>query len=305
MSRRNRHGGHTLRSRTLWLLLLVTAAVGEGCASSPPPIVIHESAKASVYLEPLRGSGAPASHPISLGSPMLARVVAGLRVQQQEGMLQTLLAGTPKKEAVFARDEVQFLAPLLDAALARASSTQTVTFRALRAHDGGTQTTGGMLYVKDQAVYMTLTEFRVTSGGTHALTKAGRRVRDATGLRQKTVLFVPEGVELTDAAPPRAVEGPPHLKTFVIDYALLTKLANIPPERASLSRARGVETPSPTKAQAHATDRDPGRPVGAPDGTTEPGAAESLKDLIIKKDLEIEALREDVRSLRRRLDDSR
>lgn len=305
MARRNRHGGHTLLSRTLWLLLLVTAAVGEGCASSPPPIVIHDSAKASVYLEPLHGSGAPASHPMSLGSPTLARVVAGLRVQQQEGLLQTLLAGTPKKEAVFARDEVQFLAPLLDAALTRASSHQAVRFHTLRTNDLGTQRSGGTLYVKDQAVYLTLTEFRVTSGGTHVLTKAGRRGRDATGLRQKTVLFVPEGVERTDAAPPRAVDGPPHLKTFVIDYALLAKLANIAPESASLSRARGVQTRSPTKDQAHGTDRDLGRPVGAPDGTTEPDAAESLKDLIIKKDLEIEALREDVRSLRRRLDDSR
>ena len=220
-------------------------------------------------------------------------------------MLQTLLTGLPKKETVFSENDVQFLAPLLDTALSRASSNQAVRFRTFRASDTGTLTTGGTLYVKDQSVYLTLTEYRVASGGRHTLNKAGRRIRDATGLKQKTVLFVPEGVERTDAEPQRGLEGPPHLKTFVIDYALLAKLATVTPEAASPSRAPIEETRVPAKDTANGTDRETASADATLEGNTGPGTTESLKDLIIKKDLEIEALKEDVRSLRRQLEERR
>jgi len=106
--------------------------------------------------------------------------------------------------------------------------------------------------------------------------------RRPTGLQNQDVLFVPQGVERTDLSPPSGLVGPAHLKTLVIDYPLLDKLAKAQAadETVRTAPAQGGE-PTPAAEQGGATRRD----------------LDSLEERLMQQDRDIQALKEELRRL--------
>ncbi len=280
------------------LAFLLTAAwlLGAGCASSPnPTVVVHQGPKGSVSLEQLPVGSLKAAHPRAMPDDTIAHVLEGLRVQAQQRLLQTLLAGRPRRNAAFTEDEVEFLSPLLARAFSQAGPDQVVRYSVVRSTDNGPETTGGALYVKDRSLYVTLTQYRVTKGQSRPPSDLPGPSLDSTGLEDKTVLFNPEGVERPGSNPPTGLLGPYPLRTFVIDYELLDKLIaagpQLPDSPALPQTSSGNTT---TSSEAPNSMTQPPRQVeGAPVSTND------LRDLLDKNTLEIEALKEELRSLQR------
>lgn len=284
----------------LVLPLMCASALMGGCASAPvPSVLIHESAQGSVYLEQLPRGAALTSHPIALRTSTVTRVLSGVRVQREEGLLQSLLTGKPTQVIAFSEQDVEFLTPLLVTTLSQASPDQLVRFRVTHPTSLGTEATGGTLFARDLSLYFTLTQFRVEGGGQRTSYTFHRQFPDSTGLRHRKVRFVPEGVERLDRDPESGPIGPPHLRTLVIDYTLLDKL----PE-AWLS---STSHPTPDIEKATVTDRS----INAASTTSRSAESrdqnsrsatelQSMKELMIKKDLELEALTKQLRLLQRR-----
>ena len=274
--------------RTLtWLSVLALLgsllALSPGCASpSSPSLMIHEGPKGSVSLEQLKKRSFQAEHPIALHSATLARVLTGVRVQKRERLLKSVLAGKRKWHAAFPEKEVEFLAPLLTDALAKARPDQVVRFRVIERTDGVPLTTGGAIYAKDSSLYLTLTHYRAAGRRAKAGDKLKRAQLDPTGLQHQTVLFVPQGVQRTDLSPPSGLVGPTHLTTLVIDYALLDKLAKAEAvdDQARTAPARAAQ-PTPTAEQAGGTRRD----------------LDSLEERVMQQDRDIQVLKEELRRL--------
>ena len=60
-----------------------------------------------------------ATHPIGLDPLLIAQILKGIEIQDQERGLQKLLIGPPPPVPVFSDDQIQFLAPLLAEGLRR------------------------------------------------------------------------------------------------------------------------------------------------------------------------------------------
>ena len=287
---------HRVDSVALAFLLTAACLLGAGCASRPnPTIVVHQDPKGSVSLEQLPIGSLQAAHPRALPDDTIAHVLEGLRVQAQERLLQILLAGRPRRNTAFTEDEVEFLSPLLARALSQAGPDHVVRYSVVRSTDNGPETTGGALYVKDRSLYVTLTQYRVTKDQSRPPSGLLGPGRDPTGLEGKIVLFDPEGVERPGYKPPTGLVGPYHLRTFVIDYELLDKLIAAGP-RLPDSPALPRASPGNTEASSKATNsmtQPPRQEEGAPVSTND------LRDLLDKNTLEIEALKEELRSLQR------
>ncbi len=225
--------------------LTLTAA---GCGSIlTTQQVLHASGGGTVALEEIVDWSFEASHPAPLDPKIVARILQGVQV------------GSGGLAQVYSQQEIDFLAPLLAHALSKARPEHIVVFRltgdeALR---GGIS--GGTLYVKGPAVYLTPLSSRSSPASssffgtsTHSLAPA-----DAHALA-----FEPRTVARTQKATADVGLGRPYLLSFVIDHMALTRI----PVSDSTQKPSPTPPPSatlPSKAVPAPIDA-PVRPVPAP-----------------------------------------
>lgn len=266
--------------------------VATACISPPKPhVVIHEDPRGSVYLEDMPDGSFHATHPISLDSAVIHRVLRGVHVQEEQRVLQTLVAGRAVPVQAFSDEDTAFLARHITTALARATALQRVGFHVLHTTASGTEITGGLLYAYRQALHVSLTHYRHNPEKPSPGSRPGPQLRDPSGLAQHRVLFVPDSAQRPNVETSSTLmDRSPHL-TVVVDYEALTRLPDFPPrpEDAFLNSEREISKPGQSHSQ---------------DGTQEPPSAgseelRSMRTLIEKQTKELQALKEEVESLRR------
>ena len=275
---------YQLSHRWFWLLFLSLTA----CSTTPEfDLTIHESDRGAVYLERMADRSFQAAHPIQINIGILARILTGIRVHDQQGILQEMLAGSAEEYRAFSDDDTSYLAPLLSEALSHAASDQQVAFRVTQTTDSGSPkalrsenntktssfSTGGSLYVHERLLYVRLSQYRrqLESATT---TEPQRGLPDTTGLAQRIVTFFPEDARHPD--PYQDVKATS--ATLVIDYEQLTPL--------SLS-------PSPGPAEDAI-------PTSAP-GSTDLRSTQPRDTGSTRRDAEIEELRKELQDIKRRL----
>jgi hypothetical protein len=280
---------------TAWTVVIIVSSSSpllSGCAASRPQIVIHESPRGSVSLEKAEGTF-QAAHPIVLESALIRKVLQGVYVQEGETVVGSVFASSPKALRVFSDEDVLFLSPLLATALSQASQNQVVSFRlryagGLVPAGGGAavgssepassskiETTSGTVYAYGMSLNLTLTEYRHRPERPDAINMPNRRLPDPTGLGERKVVFLPGAARRPDNYSPRPA-GDQELTTLVIDYQLLAKLP-----------ASALEAPQPNPKSQEASSEE----------------LQSIKDRLIKKDLEMETMKEELKSIRKQLDD--
>ncbi|TAJ24352.1 MAG: hypothetical protein EPO64_09635 [Nitrospirae bacterium] len=228
--------------------------------------------------------------------------------------MQTLTSGFPQPNPVFSDDAAALLGPHIASALAKAKPTQWVRFRALTTTTTGIETSEGTVYRTGSSLYVTLQRYRYNPARQSGDSKPLREPLERWGLGQRELLFFPEAARSSDGIPP-PIESP-HQTTVGIDYAKLQTF----PETASRPIA-----PPPSAAQV-ATTQDRPRiappstlPPGTVAGTQETGAnpsplsppadptagqaqdLQSIKDLLIKRDLELQATQKELQEIKKKL----
>ncbi|MBM4122031.1 MAG: bZIP transcription factor [Nitrospira sp.] len=237
-----------------------------GCVTAPVrETTIHESQRGWVYLAKATDSGFRASHPLSLDHALTARILQGIRVQPRQGKPTTLMFGPAARAKAFSDEEAEFLAPFIATALGGATARQVVAFGVIAPLPPGPLSTAGVLYVQGPSLYLTLTRYR--SGSEPA---ARADFPDFTRLYQLEIQFTPESVLSTDRPPRPSPPGLGELATLAIDYRRLAALPEPKPDHSSAV--------SPSQSSASAKPR----------GTDQ-------------REAEVEQLREENRSLKRRL----
>jgi hypothetical protein len=237
-----------------------------GCVTAPVrETTIHESQRGWVYLAKATDSNFRASHPLSLNPALIARTLQGIHVQPRQGKPTTLMFGPADQAKAFSDEEAEFLAPLIATALGGATPRQVVAFGAIDPRPSGPISTAGILYVQGPSLYLTLTHYR---SGLEPATRMD--FPDFTRLYQLEIQFVPESVQYADRVPHPGPPGLGELTTLAIDYKRLAALPTPKPDRSS------SPTPSQSPAAAKAQGAD-------------------------QRESELEQLREENRSLKRRL----
>lgn len=293
----------------LWLLLAAHCFIGAACSTSPQSAkVVFEDPRATVILQQISDRSFTATQPVSLDPALIARVLSGVLVQERQRALQAIVAGSSPPTPVFSAEEIQFLAPLLANALGAAASDQIVGFVLKSQRPGAssleyssTEATAGSLYVYGASLGFSLSQYRYASTRTGSENIARRRLPDSSGLADRALLFSPTHVQRSDNVlrPPTGVADD---KFLAINYRLLQQVpqstsqpeqtAARPDGTAELVRQDAAAIP-PSGVQSNRTSTLEQRDQ----------EIQMLKDLVIKKDLELDAIRKELQSLRKQLDD--
>ncbi|WP_447983745.1 hypothetical protein [Nitrospira sp. Nam74] len=296
------------------------------CASGPrADVIVHDGPEGGVYLEHMADRNVQATHPIKLNRDMITHVLNGIQVGEPKTAAKTLFTFNAKPDRVFSDEDTAFLAPLISSALAQATAEQQVRFRVVHlvspielpagggagigsfpTPTGGLQkeTTEGTLYAHGRSLHVTLDEYRHRQGKPDVISGPNRYYPDPTGLKEREVRFVPQSALRPDNY--KQSDG----NTIVIDYEALAK-APRPDPAASLAAAAATAafaSVSDPKKSLVQTEEGPRIPSSVSESTEsskattgESDEVRALKDLVIKKDMELENLKKELKSLRRQL----
>ncbi|MGZ8384210.1 MAG: hypothetical protein ACXWWE_09395, partial [Nitrospira sp.] len=187
------------RPQLALLLLTGMTLVVSACASKPDlDITIHQSELGAVFVERIPDRSFQATHPMTLSSDTMARVLRGVILKDGRGVLGNLASDKTETIRVFGDDDVEYLAPLLVEGLTRAASDQQVGFHIVKhgtpaqsqsvgtvfcfsdvrfpgvceseqvGRGASVEATGGSLYSYERSLYLTLTGYRQRTERTNA-----------------------------------------------------------------------------------------------------------------------------------------
>ncbi len=296
---------HSAKHRYASALYGVMALFMAACASNPQrDVTIHQSARDGVYLERIPTRQFQATHPIQLPSELIAKSLQGVQIVDSKGLLQSLGAQPTRTLFVFSQDDIALLAPAIADGLSQAAPDQQVAFRIVQREDfegrdrtgagigSGTapqrnqeSTTSGKLFVYGRSLYLTMHQFRHHTESPDTINMPNRRLPEPTGLRNRTVQFMPESALRPDIyAPPFAAED--GLTTLVIDYDILAKAPAAPIPSTAASPA-----PAPPVAPAAI-------PAATPPLQDD---VQQIKSQMKQKEREVEELRKELEEIKRQL----
>ncbi len=266
------------RPQLALLLLTGMTLVVSACATKPDlDITIHQSERGAVFVERIPDRSFQATHPMTVSSDTMARVLRGVILKDGRGVLGNLASDKTETLRVFGDDDVEYLAPLLVEGLTRAASDQQVGFHIVKhsmpvqppsagavfclsdvrfpgvceseqvGRGASVEATGGSLYSYERSLYLTLTGYRQRTERSDANTIADRHPFNPTGLANRTVHFVPESAKRPDSYRTARSTN----TTLVIDYNLLATMPT-----ASDIRSTAVQSPRPVKEDSAQRDTD-------------------------------------------------
>ena len=219
----------------LVLLTGITLALSACATGSDLDLTIHESERGGVYVERIPDRSFHTAHPITLAADTMSRVLRGVVVKEDRGLLGYLVASKPEAVRVFRDEDVEYLAPLLVEGLTRAASDQQVVFRLVQT-GASAESAKGSLYVYGRSLYLTLPWLIAV----HQVRAGGPR-------GSLTILFIPESAIRPDSyRNARSTDA-----TLVIDYDLLATLP-----AASDLRPTAVQPSTPAKGEPTQRDTD-------------------------------------------------
>jgi hypothetical protein len=212
------------------ILLVLLCLAGSACSTTDQNTkILFEDPRGTVSLQTMSDQSIQASHPINLEPPLLAQLLKGIEIQDQEHGLQKVFAGRSSPVPVFSDDQIRFLAPLLAEGLRTATPDQRIEYRVQTTHEGSmfesstTETTAGSLYAYGRQLYVILSQYRYAPTRPNmnlSYGSYGSRLPDSSGLRNRIVLFTPSDAQRSDAFdPPEG--GKPTDRFLAIDYQLL------------------------------------------------------------------------------------
>ncbi len=310
-----------LERLTSAVLLCALCVLTAGCASSPKPeVVIHESQKGAVYLEPMDNRYLQAAHPISLPADTISRVLRGLLVQGQQNAVESLFETEEKARRAFSTEEVAFLTPLVVTALSQATSSQQIRFRVIHqprgqgrlfsmSESGGAavgsseppsygpqfETSTGTLYAYGLSLYLTLLEYHQKPSRPDSINMPNRRLPESSELDRIEILFAPKDALRPESYQKPGLFGESRLTPIIIDYELLAKL---PSPKSPASRPAQPGNGDGVKDKAPATAA-PNQPLGQPPASS--SDLQAVKEQMNKKDMELEAVKEELRAIKKQL----
>jgi hypothetical protein len=197
----------------------------------------------------------------------MARVLRGVAVKENRGLLGNLVLGKSEAIGVFREEDVQFLAPLLVEGLTRAASDQKVGFRVVQTGTPS-ESMKGSLYAYGKSLYLTMPWLIPPS-----------RYGVGGPTLPPTILFFPESAKRPDSyRDAHSAES-----TLVLDYALLASLP--------------ADSKAPPPVQI---------PTGEPAAVTEQPAAPAqisptIQAPIQSRDREFDAMKKELRDIKRQL----
>jgi len=275
------------------ILLVLLCLIGTACGTTAPTgKIIFDDPRGTVSLQTMSDQLIQAGHPINLDPNLIAQLLRGIEIQEQEHGLQKFITRPSAPVPVFSDDQIQFLAPLLAEGLRTATADQRIEYRVNATHKGyalessTTETTAGSLYAYGRQLCVILSQYSYSPTRTNM--KLGdsaykSRRPDSSGLQDYILLFTPRSAQRSDSVdPPAGLQSTDRF--LAVDYQLL--------QQASPALATTEQTAPRTESVAAPIHESPAGTSAseAPSHTTEALAQE------------VETLRKQLESVQKQLD---
>ena len=280
----------TFHASRFTIPLVLLCLLGSACSTTDKNIrILFEDPRGTVSLQEMPDQSIHATHPIALDPLLIAQILKGIEVQDQERGVQKLLFGLQPPVPVFSDDQIQFLSPLLAEGLRTATPDQRIGYRVETTHKGSflesstTETTAGSLYAYGRQLYVILSQYRSSPTRTNLnIGNMANRSRplDYSGLQNRILSFTPSAAQRSDAFDMPAGEKPTD-RFLAIDYQLLQQAP----------AATATEQPAHQTGQATAVQETP---AGTGTSGTQANSTEALAQ-------EVEALRKELQSVQKQL----
>ena len=121
--------------------------------------MIHESPEGKVFLKEFSDPSFQVSHPTTLHPQLVEYVLAGMLIQEQKTLLESVLTNKAQMVPVFTYSEIRFLAPLLLSGLELATAGEGVHFSLDSSVSGRTFDIAGLLYVSHKNLTFSLYQY--------------------------------------------------------------------------------------------------------------------------------------------------
>lgn len=311
------HGSRSLLIQTLnngLLGVTLMGALAAGCSSAAASRQHHAATqpRGSVGLEEVADWEFEASHPTSIDAATLGSLLRAVVIAEAQTDMSNLPVDGSKPMTVFSDEDVRYLAPLLAQALSQAQPEYVVAFRLSSSAGSGSEPTAGTLYVKNDRLYLTLSEHHGSVAKTEP-TWLG------SGRPARLVSIMPTSAGQIEPALPAVIQGRQHMKSLVIDYNQFAQK----PEPAPMTAGTAAPSFQPAKAPASAAAMTPEAAVKhQPSAQTPPlekvtvtvppaederlsetlQALQDARDAMARKDAKISALRRDLEGMRMQLE---
>jgi len=304
---------HSLYSGFFGLILMGAMA---GCSSTAASVQQKASAQpqGSVRLEEVADWEFEASHPSTIDAATLDSLLRAVVIAEAQKDMSNLPVDGSKPMTVFSDEDVRYLAPLLAQALSQAQPEYVVAFRLSSSAGSGSEPTAGTLYVKNNRLYLTLSEHNGSLAKVEPTWFGG-------GRPARIVSINPVSAGQIEQALPAVIQGRQQMKSLAIDY---NRFANNPepaPVTAALAAPASPEVPTGGAKTAPAvTSEQPARKQPpAPTAAIEKVASnlsvaeeerlnetlqelQDVRDAMARKDAKISVLRKDLESMRMQLE---
>jgi hypothetical protein len=300
----------TLNSGLLGLTLL--ACMAAGCSSTGAAVqqTAAMQPNGSVRLEEVADWEFEASHPSNIDVATLDSLLRGVTISETQTDVSNLPVDGSKPMTVFSDEDVHYLAPLLAQALSQAQPEYVVAFRLSSSAGSGSEPTAGTLYVRNDRLYLTLTEHHGSLAKVESsLFRNGRPAR--------MLSIAPASAGRIEQALPSTVQGRQQLKSLAIDYKVFAKSPE--PAQVIASTAPSLQSAQPLPARVMVASAAVEQPATSVPSAMEKVAAtvspveeerlnEAMQELqdarqaMARKDAKISALRRDLESMRTQLE---
>jgi len=276
-------------SHSRFLLLALLCLVGTACGiTGPTGKILIDDPRGTVSLQTISDRSIQANHPINLEPNLLAQLLRGIEIQEQEHGLQKLITSPSASVPVFSDDQIRFLAPLLAEGLRTATPDQRIEYRVVATHEGSnrfqsptTETTAGSLYAYGRQLYVILSQYHYNQMRTNmSMNDMSNRSRqpDSSGLQDYILLFTPSDAQRSDSFDPPTREKSTD-RFIAVDYQLL--------QQASPAVATTGQTAPQTERAAPIRE--------SPAGTSASEAKSQSTEALAK---EVEALKKEMQTLK-------
>ncbi len=202
-----------------------------GCTSVPRvETPIHTSSSGSIFLKVLPEPEPPPSHPAVINPSLMQAILSGVTVQEQKGLLQSLIIDNPQSIAAFTPEEISFLTPWLVEAFSVATPEEAIHFHLNHAASMPGRHTAGSMFVKDSILHMSFSPFHSPSERSAQLSRPSKSFARP---KHWQVSFHPEeSVESTSHATASASEPSAPL-ALAINLPKLAQQLNRPPAEST------------------------------------------------------------------------
>ena len=245
------------------ILLALVCLVGTACGiTGPTGKIIFDDPRGTVSLQTMSDRSIQANHPINLDPNLIAQLLRGIGIQEQEHGLQKLITRPSAPVPVFSDDQIRFLAPLLAEGLRTATADQRIEYRVNTTHEGSngfqsstTETTAGSLYAYGRQMYVILSQYnynqmRENMNVNDMSNRYRSRQTESSGLEDHILLFTPSDAQRSDSFDPPAGEKSTD-RFLAVDYQLLQQAS---PALATTEQTAPVGTSSTSGASAQSTE---------------------------------------------------